>query len=399
MIEKEKEKKMMKKEERILELYIHIPFCVRKCLYCDFLSFPVGGEPANLISSYCHALAQEIRASGNPSWLVKSIFFGGGTPSLLEGDQMAALMETIRRCFRIDPAAEISLEANPGSLDRRRLEDCRRAGFNRLSMGLQSASDQALARLGRIHSLDQFLDNYEEARRCGFDNINIDIMSGLPGQSLEEYIRTLDLVTELRPEHISSYSLIVEEGTPLSRSDRLLRLLPDEETDRRMYRETGQRLDRAGYRRYEISNYALPGRECRHNLGYWSGVPYLGLGLGAASYLPVKGGGHCRFKNTDEMADYLEQPFLPFEDRQDYAVLTPEEEMEEYMFLGLRKREGVSVPAFFQSFGRTMEEVYGSQIRSYLESGHLLLTGDVLALSEKGIDVSDYIFRDFMLVD
>ena len=391
--------KMMKKEEKMLELYVHIPFCVRKCLYCDFLSFPAGGEEKDLIRSYCHALEKEIRASGNTSWLVKSIFFGGGTPSLLGGDQMAALMETIRHYFRVDPEAEISLEANPGTLDRDRLKEYYKAGFNRLSIGLQSASDQALAVLGRIHSLDQFLENYQEARRCGFDNINIDIMSGLPGQSLEDYIKTLDLVTDLRPEHISSYSLIVEEGTPLSRSERLLDLLPDEETDRRMYQETGRRLEKAGYQRYEISNYALPGKECRHNLGYWSGIPYLGLGLGASSYLPVEGGGHCRFKNTDGMTTYLERPFLPFEDRQDYAVLTREEEMEEYMFLGLRKREGVSVAAFARSFGRTMEEVYGSRIRAYRQSGHLLLQGDRLSLTEKGIDVSDYLFRDFMLVD
>ena len=386
-------------EEKILELYIHIPFCVRKCLYCDFLSFPAGQGVTDLIRTYCRALEKEIQASGDTSWLVKSIFFGGGTPSLLEGEQMTSLMQTLRQSFRVDPEAEISLEANPGTLDRDRLKAFRSAGFNRLSIGLQSASDQSLALLGRIHTLDQFLKNYQEARRCGFDNINIDIMSGLPGQSLEEYKQTLDLVTGLRPEHISSYSLIVEEGTPLSRSERLLEILPDEESDREMYRETGRRLKKSGYRRYEISNYALPGRECRHNLGYWSGISYLGLGLGASSYLPLEDGRHCRFKNTDEMADYLACPFLPFKHRQDYAVLTREEEMEEYMFLGLRKCEGVSAAAFARSFGRTMEEIYGSQIRRYRQSGHLLLTGDRLALTEKGIDVSDYIFRDFMLVD
>ena len=390
---------MNKIEEKSLELYIHIPFCVRKCLYCDFLSFPAGEGETDLIRTYCRALEKEIRASGNPSWPVKSIFFGGGTPSLLEGGQMDNLMQTIRQSFRVDPEAEISLEANPGTLDRDRLKAFRRAGFNRLSIGLQSASDQALARLGRIHNRGQFLENYQEARHCGFDNINIDIMSGLPGQSLEEYRQTLDFVTDLRPEHISSYSLIVEEGTPLSRSERLLDLLPDEETDREMYRETGRRLEKAGYYRYEISNYALPGRECRHNLGYWSRVPYLGLGLGASSFLPLEDGAHCRFKNNDEMAAYLRQPFLPFRDRQDYVILTREEEMEEYMFLGLRKREGVSAAAFAQSFGRTMEEVYGSQIMTYQQSGHLLLQGDRLTLTEKGIDVSDYIFRDFMLVD
>lgn len=398
----------MQQKSGVLELYVHIPFCVRKCNYCDFLSFASGSDSRELMERYCQALREEIRASGDTSRLVTSVFFGGGTPSLLDGNQMTGLMDAIRASFRLDREAEISLEANPGTLSHDKLEAFRQAGFNRLSIGLQSASDQALVMLGRIHSLDQFLDNYEEARRCGFTNINIDIMSGLPGQSLEDYKKTLDLVTGLRPEHISSYSLIVEEGTPLARSDKLLAALPDEEADRAMYRETGQRLEEAGYRRYEISNYALPGKECRHNLGYWSGLPYLGLGLGAASYLPVEQASDspaegtptfCRFSNSRIMKTYLESPWLPYGKRPDYTILTLEDRMEEYMFLGLRKMEGVSISSFGQNFGRSLDQVYGNVVRTYEKSGHLETLGDRLRLTEKGIDVSDYIFRDFMLVD
>ena len=384
-----------------LELYIHIPFCVRKCHYCDFLSFPAGIDSRGVIEVYCRALREEIRRSADPSRTVTTVFFGGGTPSMLDGDQLAAVMDDIRGAFRLEPEVEISIEANPGTLDHDRLAAYHCAGINRLSIGLQSASDQALAMLGRIHSLDQFLKNYEEARNCGFDNINIDIMSGLPGQTPEEYEKTLALVAGLRPEHISSYSLIVEEGTPLSGSEELLASLPDEESERKMYQDTGRLLAKEGYRRYEISNYALPGRECRHNLGYWSGVPYLGLGLGSSSYLPLGTGeteeSFCRFSNCRDLETYLRQPYVPLADREDYSILSPRERMEEYMFLGLRKREGVSVSAFSRISGRTMEEIYGDVLRTYGRSGHLLLQGDRLFLTEKGIDVCDYIFRDFML--
>ena len=247
-----------------MELYIHIPFCVQKCLYCDFLS---GSASVTVQKKYIDALIQEIRWRGEAvrgegrAQTVSSVYIGGGTPTVVEPEAICRVMRTVRECFQIDDGAEVSMEANPGTLTQEKLFAYGQAGINRLSIGLQSADDEELARLGRIHSWADFLVSYRLAREAGFDNINIDLMSSLPGQTAESYGRTLRLVTELLPEHISAYSLIVEEGTPFYRKYRdHPELLPDEDEDRRMYAMTEEILGHAGYRRYEISNYAKPGR-------------------------------------------------------------------------------------------------------------------------------------------
>ena len=285
-----------------MELYIHIPFCVRKCNYCDFLSFPAGLES---IESYCRALDEEIcrtaeiiyeKQEDRNTGRISTIFVGGGTPSVLAPEQIRRLFFCLRQNFSISPDAEISMEANPGTLTREKLAACMEAGVNRLSIGLQSSDDALLKVLGRIHTWEQFLDNYREARKTGFQNINIDLMSSLPGQTLSGYLKTLEQVTELRPEHISSYSLILEEGTPFFDSEDIRRRLPDEAVDREMYERTKELLHERGYERYEISNYAKEGFACRHNIGYWDGVPYLGLGLGASSYYD-----NARFSNEISM--------------------------------------------------------------------------------------------------
>ena len=314
-----------------MELYIHIPFCIRKCNYCDFLSFPAGEET---IEKYCQALCEEIRRTGEavcgPESCthdahratdnasadgISTIFVGGGTPSVLSPMQIRRLFACLRQNFSIRPDAEISMEANPGTLDGEKLSACMEAGVNRLSIGLQSADDGLLRTLGRIHTWEQFQENYAAARRAGFTNINIDLMSALPGQSLDNYVDTLEKVTALEPEHISSYSLILEEGTPFFASEEIRRQLPDEGVDREMYEKTKAILHERGYERYEISNYAKEGFACRHNLGYWDGVPYLGLGLGASSYY-----NGARFANETSMEKYLKEPFVPFWERQDYFV-------------------------------------------------------------------------------
>jgi oxygen-independent coproporphyrinogen-3 oxidase len=278
-------------DQKTLGLYLHIPFCVQKCRYCDFTSYAGKGEEFK--NRYVKCLITQIQrlatapSGGLPALsgrFVDSIFFGGGTPSLLSPEQLGEIMAEIRRQFVLAEDCEITMEANPGTLSPEKLVSYRNAGVNRLSIGLQSADDGCLRMLGRIHSWQDFCENYEQARKAGFDNINIDIMSALPGQSLESYLHTLKEVTALRPEHISSYSLILEEGTPLYDDEQLLKLLPDEETDRRMYEMTKKVLDEEGYHRYEISNYAREGKECIHNLGYWEDIPYLGFGLGASSY-------------------------------------------------------------------------------------------------------------------
>lgn len=419
-----------------MELYIHIPFCIRKCNYCDFLSFPAGEET---IEKYCQALEEEIRRTGEavhkrsagpaasdsaserisgtkaspavrgpesythdahraadnapaPADGISTIFVGGGTPSVLSPIQIRRLFACLRQNFSIRPDAEISMEANPGTLDEEKLSACREAGVNRLSIGLQSADDGLLRTLGRIHTWEQFQENYAAARRAGFTNINIDLMSALPGQSLDNYVDTLEKVMTLEPEHISSYSLILEEGTPFFASEEIRRQLPDEKVDREMYEKTKAILHERGYERYEISNYAKEGFACRHNLGYWDGVPYLGLGLGASSYY-----NGARFANETSMEKYLKEPFVPFRERQDYFVTTKKDRMEDYMIFGLRKMAGVSLSRFEKEFGVSMEEVCGEVIRRYVNL-HLLETeGDIVRLTDAGIDVSNRIFEDFLL--
>lgn len=413
----------------MLELYIHIPFCVRKCNYCDFLSFPAGKE---VMERYVRALEEEIRRTGETVYgrngrpgetvygqngrpeeavygragggktevrpgsapKISTVFVGGGTPSVLEPEQIRSLFSCLRESFLLEADAEISMEANPGTLNREKLSACREAGINRLSLGLQSADDGLLQTLGRIHTWEQFLYNYQDARQAGFRNINIDLMSSLPGQSLENYVKTLETVTALEPEHISSYSLILEEGTPFFASEEIRRQLPDENTDREMYEKTKEVLHEKGYKRYEISNYAKPGFACRHNLGYWDEVPYLGLGLGASSYYK-----NARFSNETDIRTYMENPFVPFLGRNDYECCDEKSRMEDYMIFGLRKMAGVSLSRFEKEFGTAAEEIYGGVIDRYVGMGLLVLEGDRLRLTDAGIDVSNRIFEDFLLME
>lgn len=412
----------------MLELYIHIPFCVRKCNYCDFLSFPAGKE---IVERYVRALEEEIRRTGEAVYgqngrpgetmysqngrpeeavygragggktevrpgsapKISTVFVGGGTPSVLEPEQIRNLFSCLRESFLLEADAEISMEGNPGTLNREKLSVCREAGINRLSLGLQSADDGLLQTLGRIHTWEQFLYNYQDARQAGFRNINIDLMSSLPGQSLENYVKTLETVTALEPEHISSYSLILEEGTPFFASEEIRRQLPDENTDREMYEKTKEILHEKGYERYEISNYAKPGFACRHNLGYWDEVPYLGLGLGASSYYK-----NARFSNETDIRTYMENPFVPFLGRNDYECCDEKSRMEDYMIFGLRKMAGVSLSRFEKEFGTAAEEIYGGVIGRYVGMGLLVLEGDRLRLTDAGIDVSNRIFEDFLLM-
>lgn len=413
----------------MLELYIHIPFCVRKCNYCDFLSFPAGKE---IVERYVRALEEEIRRTGEAVYgqngrpgetmysqngrpeeavygragggktevrpgsapKISTVFVGGGTPSVLEPEQIRNLFSCLRESFLLEADAEISMEGNPGTLNREKLSVCREAGINRLSLGLQSADDGLLQTLGRIHTWEQFLYNYQDARQAGFRNINIDLMSSLPGQSLENYVKTLETVTALEPEHISSYSLILEEGTPFFASEEIRRQLPDENTDREMYEKTKEILHEKGYERYEISNYAKPGFACRHNLGYWDEVPYLGLGLGASSYYK-----NARFSNETDIRTYMENPFVPFLGRNDYECCDEKSRMEDYMIFGLRKMAGVSLSRFEKEFGTAAEEIYGGVIDRYMGMGLLVLEGDRLRLTDAGIDVSNRIFEDFLLME
>lgn len=407
-----------------LELYLHIPFCERKCAYCDFLSAPAD-LPVRI--SYIKKLQEEIAYYGAQygEYQVSSIFFGGGTPTILEGYQLAAILETVKEHFNITTDAEITVECNPGTLTAGKAEKLVQAGFNRLSMGLQSADDRELQLLGRIHNFAQFLESYDLARKAGFRNINVDLMSALPGQTLKSWQDTLQKVTALRPEHISAYSLIIEEGTPFyerfAEDERIReegghpRLLPEEDVERQMYELTETFLQIKGYERYEISNYAKPGYECRHNCGYWTRKDYLGLGLGASSLVE-----HQRFQNTSDLKTYLEQEYSPQCEGQHEHIaetiqlqeeigltqtghhihietLDKKSEMEEFMFLGLRLMVGISRQQFEKKFQVTLNSVYGEVLRKLKGEQLIEEVAGYVRLTEHGIDVSNYVLAEFLL--
>ncbi|MDO4622217.1 MAG: coproporphyrinogen-III oxidase family protein [Eubacteriales bacterium] len=428
-----------KKEGETVEIYIHIPVCARKCAYCDFLSFPMGRA---VQEAYKNALLSEIRSRSD--WMiskstepedreVSSVFIGGGTPSIFPAEWIEEILDEVRRFFHIITDAEISIEANPGTVKKRDLEIYRRAGINRISFGCQSADDRELRLLGRIHTWERFLESYTWAREAGFSNINVDLMSALPGQTVESWERSLRSVAELGAEHISAYSLIIEEGTPFyemyAEADEARRLdtasagrqpqestsddgqiperdaengtaerqngsygdaaalLPDEESERLMYERTETILAEYGYHRYEISNYTKDGRECRHNVGYWTGIPYLGMGLGASSY-----DGAARFRNTDELTDYLNGDFEPKE----IEYLDTEDLQAECMILGLRMTAGVSEREFADRFGKSTEAVYGPVIRKYEQAGLLERREGRIMLTREGLSLSNTVMADFL---
>lgn len=373
-----------------MELYLHMPFCVRKCAYCDFLSFPTDQETQNL---YTRRLREDIDAMGKKygDIPVDTIFIGGGTPSVPDSSLIVGIMEHVRKAFHVAEGAEISMEANPGTVTREKLTDYRRAGINRLSFGLQSANDRELKLLGRIHTWAEFLESFHLARECGFTNINIDLMSALPGQTRESWKDTLKRVTDLNPEHISAYSLIIEDGTPFGEkygSEEGRKLLPDEDSEREMYHETKRFLRDCGYERYEISNYAKPGRACRHNIGYWTGLPYLGLGLGASSYMDG-----CRFAVNSDMKQYLEEKPGMFTD---VEKLTKKDMEEEFFYVGLRMTAGVSLPEFERRFGVSAKDVYPGLMEMFVEEKAAVFQGDRFVLTDYGLDVSNYIMAQFL---
>lgn len=382
-----------------LELYVHIPFCAQKCAYCDFLSGPAKSE---VRIAYIQKLREEIRRRSERfrEREVVSVFFGGGTPSILHGQQILDLMNALRREFRIVPEAEITVECNPGTVSAEKLRTYRRAGINRLSFGLQSADDEELRLLGRIHTYRDFLESFDLARKHGFQNINVDLMSALPGQTTASWERTLKKTVLLKPEHISAYSLIIEEGTPFYQryhADDARRsqggqpqYLPSEEEERAMYRLTRAYLGEKGYERYEISNYAKPGKACRHNIGYWNRTDYLGLGVGAASLVDNR-----RFSNAGLLADYLSWDLTDH----DAVKLSKREQMEEFLFLGLRMMRGISRAEFLRQFSVSLDSVYAGVLETLKGQGLLTESGGRIQLTEDGIDVGNYVFSQFLLED
>ena len=401
---------MQNKEE--LSLYIHIPFCVRKCGYCDFLSAPADEKARD---RYVQALLMEIeryQGTETADRKIKTLYIGGGTPSILSVDQLDRIIQKIKCTFNFYGDIEASMEMNPGTASKEKCRALYQMGINRLSIGLQSTNDKELKTLGRIHSYEDFLNTYAWCREAGFQKINVDLMAALPYQTVESYTTGLRKIIRLAPEHISAYSLILEEGTPFyQKYNSGCYPLPDEEQERLMYRETEQILAQAGYERYEISNYAKRGYACRHNLVYWQGGDYLGLGLGSSSYMDG-----VRFHNTTDFDTYVNQG-AHVEDREELSM---QAKMEEFMFLGLRVMAGVSGTEFEKRFGKTMEDVYGDVLRKHEEEGLLRIERkearkenrkeasaaepakgktniERVMLTTKGVDVSNYVFADFLL--
>ncbi len=398
-----------------LAVYIHIPFCIRKCAYCDFLSFP---QTAEMQKQYFEKLLWEMRKSAGryAEYEVRTVFIGGGTPSVVDAESIAALMDVLRQEYRLREDAECTIECNPGTADAEKLEIYRRCGINRISIGCQSLHDRELQLLGRIHNKEQFLDCYQMARAAGFENINVDLMSGLPGQTVSDWEQNLRAVADLEPEHISAYSLIIEEGTPFyDRYSRQLELrekglepeeirqrlqrgagnaqdaiLPSEDAEREMYHSTRRILQQYGYRQYELSNYAKPGRECRHNLVYWQRGDYAGFGLGAASCVK-----DVRWKNETDLQRYLLcDDVMSLQTEQD--ALTPEEQRSEAMFLGLRLTEGIDPTDYAKRYGRFPEYYYVDWIDKMKQEGLLEEAEGRLQLTEAGRDLANVVMAGFV---
>lgn len=394
-----------------LGIYIHIPFCVQKCLYCDFVSGPATIETKR---DYVNQLLKEIEIRAEQlcpfspeedeseanvqefesakDYVVDSVFIGGGTPSVLDGEWIKEILCKLKETFYFDKNCECSIEVNPGTVDYEKLLCYRQAGINRLSIGLQSCNDNELKALGRIHDYAAFEETYRLARKAGFTNINVDLMSAIPEQTGESFNRSLMQICELGPEHLSVYSLIVEESTPFYDMDLKL---PDEEEERQMYHNTAEMLKKYGYEQYEISNYAKPGRECRHNLRYWRCEEYIGFGCAAASF--VNG---VRWKNTENRTEYmkyladgktLQGNFYCEKER-----LTESDKMSEFFILGLRMNRGVSLDEFKEKFGRDIYEAYNISLENHLKHGLLEIRNNRIALTDRGRDLGNYVMRDFL---
>ena len=372
-------------------IYIHVPFCVKKCAYCDFLSFPGDADAEGL---YVSALIREIRASAGAlkGREITTCYMGGGTPSSLSARYLRSIFDAVFDSFDIARGAEVTIEMNPGTVNPQLLTAVY-PYVNRVSLGAQSFIDSELMSLGRIHRASDIEKSVSLIREYGIGNINLDLMYGIPGQTPASFRRSIGEAVSLAPEHISAYSLIVEEGTPFYKMNELGKLdLPDEEAEREMDADAGRLLAEAGYERYEISNYARPGFESRHNSNCWRRMDYLGVGLGASALLD-----HTRWKNTDVMEEYLEKSARPPELMRDVTRLDKRAEIEEFMFLGLRMRSGVSAADFREAFGVEMKDIYGEVITGLVGEGLLSFEDEKrCALTGRGRDVSNKVLAEFL---
>ena len=372
-------------EMKEIGVYIHIPFCKQKCLYCDFVSFANKQE---LQKDYIQALKKEIQNWKNNAYKIKTIYIGGGTPSYIDSNYISEIINLVGN------APSITIELNPGTVTEQKLLDYKNAGINRLSIGLQSTNDNLLKQIGRIHNYNQFLETYNLARELGFNNINVDLMTGLPNQSIKDIKQSLEDICRLNPEHISVYSLIVEENTPMQKLiDNGELKLPDEELERQMYWYVKDYLELNGYKHYEISNFAKPEFESEHNLDCWNQKEYIGFGAGAYSYLNKK-----RFGNISNLEKYIQncnsnnfEKYVILEEAQD-----KNQQMNEYMILGLRKIDGISIQKFEEKFNENPILLFRKELQKLHEEKLIIIDGDVIKLSNKGLDLANIVWEEFV---
>lgn len=383
-------------KDNAIEIYIHIPFCVKKCDYCDFLSFACDDKTKR---EYVEALIEEIKqeAFKYADRKVASVFIGGGTPSSLPLGCIRMIMNSLYDCFSVCSDSEITIECNPGTITKDKLEEYKNSGINRLSIGLQSTSNQELKLLGRIHDYETFEENYKLAREVGFTNINIDLISGLPDQKVQDFEETLRKVIKLNPEHISSYSLIIEEGTLFYDKygeGKGFEEMPGEDEDRAIYHRSREVLEQAGYHQYEISNYSKPGLECKHNIGYWTRREYIGFGLGAASLYD-----NNRWTNTRNIDEYIKLLLNGCNARGQQEFLSIKEQMEEFMFLGLRITEGVNIEEFEDTFGCQLYDIeeYRKHTEKMIKEGMIEYSDYRLKLTDRGVDLANYVMSGYIM--
>jgi putative oxygen-independent coproporphyrinogen III oxidase len=382
-------------------LYIHIPFCKQKCSYCDFCSY---ANKESFIKRYIQCVLKEIIEVGNNNkidfengkddlFLVKTIYIGGGTPSLIDSKYIVQIIEDIKLNFEIDEKAEITIEVNPGTVTLEKLEDYKRAGINRISIGLQSTHEHLLKEIGRIHTYLDFLDTFRFAREAGFENINVDLMIGIPNQTLEEVKDSIEEIVSMEPEHISVYSLILEENTPLFKKVEEGLELPNEDLERKMYWAVKQTLEQNNYIHYEISNFAKKGYESKHNLDCWNQKEYIGFGIAAHSYT-----NGIRYSNIENIEQYIKnydedktEENLVFHEKQDMEAM-----QKEYMLLGLRKIDGVSIQEFKIKFVANPVFLYHSELEKLVNEELLEIDGDQIKLTNKGLDLANIVWEEFI---
>lgn len=376
-------------ENKEIGIYVHIPFCKRKCYYCDFISY---SNKDSKIEEYIEAVKKEIELQKIKS-TITTVYIGGGTPSYIDSKYIKEIMEKINQ-KNLSKEAEITIEVNPGTVTIEKLKDYKEAGINRLSIGLQATQDELLKQIGRIHGVEQFFETYKMARKVGFKNVNVDLMLGLPNQRIKDLKDSLETVIELKPEHISVYSLIVEDGTPIANKIEAGDLqLPEEELERNMYWYVKNTLELNGYKHYEISNFAKPGYESKHNMNCWKQKEYIGIGLAAHSYRDI-----TRYSNTAQLGEYIRnvQKENLERNRIIHEIQKEDDTKKEYMLLGLRQIDGIKISKFKEKFGDNPIYLFRNELKKLVDAGLVAIDEDNIRLTNKGIDLANLVWEEFV---